>query len=302
MRRVVLMGLLLAAVPAAPALAGGTGGASAPGDTFPTARAGGVAPGAGVAPVAHLSVATRAGRPRIAVRFDERGTDSVVARVVVLRSPGSAVVGRVAVGRVRVGRTVSVPWRGGALPACRYLVRVHAHDRWANQLRRLARASGRATFVVRAPSAPAAPPPSSPPSSKGVFPVAGWHAYGEGFGVDRGDHLHQGQDVAAARGTPVVAPLGGTIVTTSYQAHGAGYYVVLAATNGHAYFFAHCMQGSVAVSAGQTVVSGTGLCRVGSTGDSTGPHLHFEDWVGGWRVSSRSRPIDPLPQLRAWDH
>lgn len=302
MRRFALSMAFLA-LGASPALAdGSSGGVSAPGGPI---KAGGVAPGAGAAPVAQLSVPTpiSEGAPKISVRFDERGVDFVTARVVVLRSPGNAVAGRIALGQVPTGRTVTVPWKGTALPAGRYVVRVHAHDRWNNQLRRMARTSGKATLVVRAAqtAATASPPPSSPPSPHGVFPVAGPHTYGEGLGADRGDHSHQGQDLAAAAGTPVVAPLSGTIATRGYQANGAGYYVVLDAGNGRSYFFAHCQKGSIAVTTGQPVQSGAALCRVGSTGRSTGPHLHFEEWVNGWRTGSKSKPIDPLPQLRAWD-
>ena len=52
------------------------------------------------------------------------------------------------------------------------------------------------------------------------------------------------------------------------------------------------------VSVGQTVAAGTILARVGATGSATGPHLHFEIWVGGWQQGS---PIDPLAQLKAWE-
>lgn len=281
---------------ASPALAD-SGGTAAPGDTIATGKAGGLTVGAGTAPRAHLSARHAAGRPRIRVRFVEKGVSSVVARVVVLR--GSRVVAQVRLGRVRVGRVVNVPWRAGKLPAGRYLVRVHAHDRWDNQLVRSGRADGKATLIVRGtPSS--SPPPSVPPTSAGVFPIAGPFVYGDGIGADRGDHRHQGQDLSAARGTPIVAPLGGTVVTTDYQAGGAGYYVVLNATNGQSFFFAHCQKGSFGVTAGQVVTTGTGLCRVGSTGASSGPHLHFEIWVNGWRVNKNSQPIDPLPQLKAW--
>jgi murein DD-endopeptidase MepM/ murein hydrolase activator NlpD len=66
-------------------------------------------------------------------------------------------------------------------------------------------------------------------------------------------------------------------------------------------FFAHCQEGSMAVAPGAAVAAGAPLCRVGHTGDATGPHLHFEIWVNGWRAGAASAPIDPLPDLKAWD-
>ena len=62
------------------------------------------------------------------------------------------------------------------------------------------------------------------------FPVAGPFSYGGAdsrFGTGRKGHRHQGQDIAAAEGTPVVAPRGGTVKAVQYQAGGAGHYVVL---------------------------------------------------------------------------
>jgi murein DD-endopeptidase MepM/ murein hydrolase activator NlpD len=54
------------------------------------------------------------------------------------------------------------------------------------------------------------------------------------------------------------------------------------------------------VTTGQTIVQGQELCHVGQTGDATGPHLHFEVWIDGWRLDKASHPVDPLAQLQAW--
>ena len=104
----------------------------------------------------------------------------------------------------------------------------------------------------------------------------------------------------ADEGTQVVAPTAGTISYVGYQAKAAGYWVLEHAADGRDFFFAHCQSGSTAVSQGQAVAAGDPLCRVGHTGDATGPHLHFEIWVGGWRRDKASAPVDPLPQLLAW--
>ena len=51
---------------------------------------------------------------------------------------------------------------------------------------------------------------------------------------------------------------------------------------------------------GATLVAGQAFGRVGNTGASSGPHLHFEIWPDGWYSSKASLPVDPLPQLQAW--
>ena len=149
---------------------------------------------------------------------------------------------------------------------------------------------------------PLMPAPAPSPGGPGVFPVAGAFSFGGAdarFGAGRTDHLHEGQDIMAAAGTPVVAPYGGVIASTSYQADGAGEYVVLDAADGRDYFFAHCIRGSTVVAERAVVAAGAPLCAVGSTGGSSGPHLHFEIWNVGWRIGG-GHPIDPLPELRAW--
>jgi murein DD-endopeptidase MepM/ murein hydrolase activator NlpD len=134
------------------------------------------------------------------------------------------------------------------------------------------------------------------------FPLSGpfdWGGDGARFGAPRAGHRHQGQDLAAAEGTPVVAPRGGVVETVQYQADGAGHYVVLGgAGEDRDYVFMHLRDGSIPVSAGERVRTGQRIGEVGSTGSSTGPHLHFEIWVGGWYAGGA--PIDPLPPLQEW--
>jgi murein DD-endopeptidase MepM/ murein hydrolase activator NlpD len=132
------------------------------------------------------------------------------------------------------------------------------------------------------------------------FPIAGafdWGGRDAGFGARRKGHRHQGYDLAAASGTPVVAPYRGTVAFVGYQARGAGRYVVIRAAD-YDYVFMHLLTGSVVVDEGDRVRTGQTIAAVGSTGESTGPHLHFELWVGGWYQGGH--PIDPLALLQAW--
>jgi murein DD-endopeptidase MepM/ murein hydrolase activator NlpD len=120
--------------------------------------------------------------------------------------------------------------------------------------------------------------------------------WGDGFGVDRGDHRHNGQDLAAASGTPLVSPRRGSVYATGYGG-ATGYYVVVKdAERDHFYVYFHLLAGSTAVSEGQGVSAGQRVGSVGSTGNSSGPHLHFELWVGGWWGDGHS--VDPAPFLR----
>jgi murein DD-endopeptidase MepM/ murein hydrolase activator NlpD len=162
--------------------------------------------------------------------------------------------------------------------------------------------------------APAPPPAAEAPAGvptpvqtladKAVFPVRGGsHSYGtpeDRFGAPRGNHTHQGQDILAAEGLDDVAPLAGTIITTGNQPGAAGWWVAEHTQVGFDLFFAHCEAESILVKEGQAVSPGTVLCKLGSTGDATGPHLHFEMWVGGWQAKD-GHPIDPLPYLEAWE-
>src|SRR5207248_2422633 len=133
--------------------------------------------------------------------------------------------------------------------------------------------------------------------------VAGPHNFGgpeNRFDAPRADHVHEGQDVLTSEGMPVVAPLAGEIIATSFQVGGAGYYAAEHTSVGLDFFFAHCKAGSLLVNVGEAVAAGQQLCAAGQTGDATTPHLHFEVWVGGWHAPG-AYPIDPLPYLEAWE-
>lgn len=97
------------------------------------------------------------------------------------------------------------------------------------------------------------------------------------FGM-RWGKMHQGLDIAANIGTPIYAALDGT-VTYSGWATGYGNLVKLKHDGGVETYYGHCSKLLVAV--GDTVKKGEKIAEVGSTGNSTGPHVHFEVRVNG---------------------
>ncbi len=329
-----ILGGLVAATAVGGALLAPVAPASAGGAAVPpqSGAAGGTEYGAALAPrgrpvasrfrVSPTRVVAGAALPRIALRLDEPGVPTVRARVVLWPVRGGRVV-RLDLGRVRTGANLRPAWpEGTELEPGRYVARVHASDPAGRTLLRSGGATGRSRLTVlpkptpkpkpvpEAPTVPAVPSPApvaplapvTPAGSPGTFPVAGPHTYGDGFGAGRGSHSHQGADILAAQGVPVVAPTGGTIRSTEFQASGAGEYLVMRSSTGPDFFFAHCVLGSTQVAEGQAVKEGQPLCAVGSTGRSTANHLHFEIWPRGWRTGAKdSVPVDPTAQLRAWD-
>jgi murein DD-endopeptidase MepM/ murein hydrolase activator NlpD len=255
--------------------------------------------------------------PRVTLRIDEPHVRTVNVQVAVhnLATRKRAIVAKM--GWVRTGRTLAVVWpRHATLKAGIYHVSVSAHDHHSGNLKRTAHSSGVATLTVQAPvaappvvGAPAAPEPGVPTPAQtvadgAVFPVAGPHTFGgpdNRYGAPRTGHIHEGQDILAAEGTPDVAPLAGTITYASFQAGGAGYYAVEHTLIGFDFMFAHCKAASLLVSTGQVVAAGQPICQAGQTGSATAPHLHFEMWVGGWQAPG-GHSIDPLPYLEAWEH
>ena len=135
-----------------------------------------------------------------------------------------------------------------------------------------------------------------------MFPVRGTHDYGEkgaDFGSGRAGHRHQGQDVFASCGTPLVAARGGTIKFKQYHAAAGNYLVIDAAGTDVDYAYMHLAEPSP-FRVGDRVYTGQRIGAVGDTGNADGCHLHFELWTPpGWYDGGK--PFDPLPSLQAWD-
>jgi peptidoglycan hydrolase-like protein with peptidoglycan-binding domain len=161
---------------------------------------------------------------------------------------------------------------------------------------------GQAAEMLRRAASQSSAEPASPPAGGGqyVFPVRGPHSYGTSinrFGAPRSGHTHQGQDVLARAGTPLVAVTAGRVYAVGSNG-GAGHYVVIAGDDRRDYAYYH-LQSSATVSKGQRVSPGTPVGRVGCTGSCSGDHLHFEMWTPHWWAGGR--PFDPLPYLKQWD-
>ena len=131
---------------------------------------------------------------------------------------------------------------------------------------------------------------SSPESPTGpvrfLRPVAG--PIGDGFGAPRSDHLHTGVDFPVPYGTQVGAAGVGTTIYAGYNYGGYGNLVVIQHRLGYTTWYAHLS--SITTWVGEQVAGGTRIGYDGSTGNSTGPHLHFE-------VRRYDTPIDPAPLL-----
>lgn len=93
---------------------------------------------------------------------------------------------------------------------------------------------------------------------------------------------HKAIDICSPYGTPIYAGLGGTVTYANYRSD-YGYHVIIDHGNGYSTLYAHASQ--LLVSVGQVVEKGETIALVGSTGQSTGNHLHFEVRVNGIRVN-----------------
>ncbi|HEU4945004.1 MAG TPA: peptidoglycan DD-metalloendopeptidase family protein [Solirubrobacterales bacterium] len=135
-----------------------------------------------------------------------------------------------------------------------------------------------------------------------AFPVLGTHDFGSseaGFGAGRSGHTHQGQDVMAKCGLPMVAARGGKVQLSDYHAAAGNYLVIDGRGTTFDFMYAHLAEPSP-LQVGDEVRTGQPIGLVGETGNAQGCHLHFEIWAApGWYEGGS--PIDPLSYLLKWD-
>jgi murein DD-endopeptidase MepM/ murein hydrolase activator NlpD len=135
-----------------------------------------------------------------------------------------------------------------------------------------------------------------------AFPILGKHDYGSSgarFGAGRSGHTHQGQDVMAACGLPVVAARGGRVQYSTWDDLAGNYIVIDGKGTPYDTAYMHLAEPSP-LKEGELVRTGQPIGIVGDTGDASACHLHFELWAPpGWYEGGS--PVDPLPYLMKWD-
>lgn len=133
--------------------------------------------------------------------------------------------------------------------------------------------------------------PATPSASGGMlWPVSG--TVTSGFGERKnplglGDDFHPGLDIAADEGSPIAAAAAGRVISAGPDG-GYGNLIVIDNGNGVTTRYGHCSR--IYARVGETVAAGQSIGAVGSTGHSTGPHLHFEVRIG-------TTPVDPKNYL-----
>jgi len=207
-----------------------------------------------------------------------------------LRNPDLILVGQ----RIDLSVLQHAAGMGGRAPATAGTMApaVSAHpvsddiEVWDSPSRSLAELLGRVGVVYAAQAAPAATQSTPSPIMDGPVRVT------SGFGMRRDPFTgrpqhHNGVDLAAASGTPVHPAMAGEVVFSGWQ-RGYGRIVIIRHQKGLETVYAHNAKNLVKV--GDRVGSRTPVAQAGSSGRSTGPHLHFE-------VRSNGRAVDPTPYL-----
>ncbi|MBV6507008.1 MAG: hypothetical protein JJLCMIEE_00045 [Acidimicrobiales bacterium] len=127
-----------------------------------------------------------------------------------------------------------------------------------------------------------------------VFPVAGEVSFTDGWGAPRMSgtaysHWHQGTDIMAPSGRPLVAAEGGVVRLSNSTLGGTGLWVE--GRSGVEYYYAHLSAYAEGIEDGTVVEAGEVVGYVGETGNAQGPHLHFE-------IQKDGQPVNPYPVLK----
>ncbi len=154
----------------------------------------------------------------------------------------------------------------------------------------------RLTAAASAPVTPKIAPGASPYLS--VFPVAGPNSYTDDFGDARHQGSHEGNDIMADRGTPLLAVVDAKVIRlTRVESSLGGISLWLERADGTQYYYAHLTSITAGLDVGTKVAVGQVVGTVGNTGDARygAPHLHFEIHPGGGSA------VDPYTHLVAVD-
>lgn len=114
-------------------------------------------------------------------------------------------------------------------------------------------------------------------------PAGGYVSSGFGYRSETAINNHTGMDIAIATGNAIVAADTGTVSRVIYGNYGYGNYLIVNHGNGMSTLYAHCSK--IYAQVGQSVERGETIAAIGSTGYSTGPHLHFEVIINGVKVN-----------------
>lgn len=125
-----------------------------------------------------------------------------------------------------------------------------------------------------------------------IYPVRGYTDISSPYGMREMDgktSMHYGVDFPAPIGTPIVAATDGVVIASEYSTTGYGFHIKIQHANGYITLYAHASE--LIAQVGDKVQQGDMIARVGSTGNSTGPHCHFEVY------NPENQRVDPMELL-----
>jgi len=131
-------------------------------------------------------------------------------------------------------------------------------------------------------------------STPNIFPVQGWISSGYGprtNPITKKREIHQAIDIVAPWGTDVRASAQGKVIIAGWK---NAYGLMIRISDGYGYYTVYGHLSRILVKQGQWVKKGETIGRVGSTGHSTGPHLHFEVWSNGKTINPLELMVEPL--------